>query len=236
MITSTWRFGSFELDVVERRLLRDGKVVAVPPKAFDVLTLLVRNSGRLVKRQQLFDEVWPGVEVEDANLTNNVTALRKVLGSNCIASVPKHGYRFCLPVSTSSGLSQEISVLVAEAQDLLSKRTADNVLRSRDLLWLVIAHEPRCALAWAWLGRAARFLDKNGVDRPYHGRLTDIENRRALGAARGALNELQTQAELASSLGFITQGFAEPLLDLSIEVAKLINGLLGVLEKEPLTR
>ena len=69
-----------------------------------------------------------------------------------------------------------------------------------------------------------------------HGRLTDVENRRALGAARGALNELQTQAELAGSLGFIAQGFAEPLLDLSIEVAKLINGLLGVLEKEPLTR
>jgi four helix bundle protein len=66
-----------------------------------------------------------------------------------------------------------------------------------------------------------------------HGRLTDSENRRALGAARGALNELQTQAELASSLGFITQRFAEPLLDLSIEVAKLINGLLSVLEKEP---
>jgi four helix bundle protein len=66
-----------------------------------------------------------------------------------------------------------------------------------------------------------------------HGRLTDVENRKALGAARGALNEFQTQAELASSLGFMEARLAEKLLDLSVEVAKLINGLLGVLEKEP---
>ncbi|HZB88010.1 MAG TPA: four helix bundle protein [Terracidiphilus sp.] len=66
-----------------------------------------------------------------------------------------------------------------------------------------------------------------------HGRLNDAENRKALGAARGALNELQTQAELAASLGFIEPQSAEKLLDLSIEVAKLINGLLGVLHPQP---
>ena len=53
--------------------------------------------------------------------------------------------------------------------------------------------------------------------------------KRGLGAARAALNELQTQAELASSLQFMEQKRAEALLDLSVEVAKLINGLLGVL-------
>ena len=63
-----------------------------------------------------------------------------------------------------------------------------------------------------------------------HGRLTDAENRKALSAARGALNELETQMELASSLGFIDASLNERLLDLSTEVVKLINGLLGVLE------
>lgn len=62
-----------------------------------------------------------------------------------------------------------------------------------------------------------------------HGRLTDAENRRELSAARGALSELQTQMELATSLGFIDAEAGEKLLDLSTEVAKLINGLLGVL-------
>ena len=63
-----------------------------------------------------------------------------------------------------------------------------------------------------------------------HGRLTDVEVRKGLSAARGSLNELQTQTELASSLRFIDEQSAKKLLELSIEVAKLINGLLGALD------
>ena len=63
-----------------------------------------------------------------------------------------------------------------------------------------------------------------------HGRLTDAEVRKGLGTARGALNELQTQTELAGSLGFLDKQSTETLLDLSIEVAKLINGLIGSLQ------
>jgi four helix bundle protein len=65
-----------------------------------------------------------------------------------------------------------------------------------------------------------------------HGRLNDAEMRRGLGAARAAINELQTQVELAASLGFFTTGSSEELLDLGTRVAKLINALLGVLEPE----
>ncbi|MGA7241950.1 MAG: four helix bundle protein [Terracidiphilus sp.] len=65
------------------------------------------------------------------------------------------------------------------------------------------------------------------------GRLTDTENRKALSVARGSLNELQTQLELAASLKFLNEETANRLIKLSTEVAKLINGLIGVLEKEP---
>ena len=65
-----------------------------------------------------------------------------------------------------------------------------------------------------------------------HGRLTDPEMRRGLSSARGALNELETQTELAGSLGFLAANAADRLLELSTEVAKLINGLIGVLEQE----
>jgi four helix bundle protein len=65
-----------------------------------------------------------------------------------------------------------------------------------------------------------------------HGRLNDSEMRRGLGAARAAVNELQTQIELAASLGFFPDGASEDLLDLGTRVAKLINGLLGVLEPD----
>jgi len=63
-----------------------------------------------------------------------------------------------------------------------------------------------------------------------HGRLNDAEMRRGLGAARAAINELQTQIELAASLGFFDNASSETLLDLGTRVAKLINGLLGVLD------
>jgi four helix bundle protein len=65
-----------------------------------------------------------------------------------------------------------------------------------------------------------------------HGRLNDADMRKGLGAARAAINELQTQAELAGSLGFFKQQATEEVLDLATRVAKLINGLLGVLETD----
>lgn len=65
-----------------------------------------------------------------------------------------------------------------------------------------------------------------------HGRLNDSDMRRGLGAARASINELQTQAELAGSLGFFPPAVMDDLLELATRVAKLINGLLGVLEPE----
>ena len=65
-----------------------------------------------------------------------------------------------------------------------------------------------------------------------HGRLNDADMRKGLGAARAAINELQTQTELAASLGFFESSTSEELLDLGTRVAKLINGLLGVLESD----
>ncbi len=66
-----------------------------------------------------------------------------------------------------------------------------------------------------------------------HGRLTDAENRKSLSVARGSLNELQTQIELAESLRFLDRQAGEQVLEISTEVAKVINGLLGVLEPSP---
>lgn len=65
-----------------------------------------------------------------------------------------------------------------------------------------------------------------------HGRLTDAELRKSLSTARGALYELETQAELACGLRFLGNENEERLLDLATEVAKLINGLIGVLEPQ----
>ena len=66
-----------------------------------------------------------------------------------------------------------------------------------------------------------------------HGRLTDTENRKSLSIARGSINELETQLELAASLKFLGEDISQRLFEQSTEVAKLINGLIGVLEHDP---
>src|SRR5947209_10824643 len=101
-----YEFGPFRVDALKRRLLRGGEVVPLTPKAFDTLLVLVERSGRVVEKDDLMERVWPGVAVEENNLTQNVSALRKALGERreepqYIATVPGLGYRFIASVSES---------------------------------------------------------------------------------------------------------------------------------------
>jgi Tol biopolymer transport system component/DNA-binding winged helix-turn-helix (wHTH) protein len=98
-----YEFGPFRLDTGEQLLLRDGKPVPLTPKAFEMLVALVERSGHLVEKEELMKVVWADAFVEEANLTNNVSALRKLLGQgkggqNYIETVPKRGYRFTAAV------------------------------------------------------------------------------------------------------------------------------------------
>jgi predicted ATPase len=94
-----YRFGSFELQPDNRRLLKDGATIALRPRAFDLLAALVDRAGHLVTKDQLLDQVWPKMVVEEAALHVQVSALRKVLGSDAITTVPGRGYQFTLPVT-----------------------------------------------------------------------------------------------------------------------------------------
>jgi DNA-binding winged helix-turn-helix (wHTH) protein/TolB-like protein/Tfp pilus assembly protein PilF len=89
-------FGPFVVEPRERQLRRNGVAVPLAAKAFDVLVALVRNHGRLVTKEALLAEAWPGLVVEEVNLTVNISALRKALGAHAewIETVPRHGYRF----------------------------------------------------------------------------------------------------------------------------------------------
>jgi Tol biopolymer transport system component/DNA-binding winged helix-turn-helix (wHTH) protein len=97
-------FGPFLLDASERRLLRDGRTVALTPKAFDLLCILVEHSGRLMTKEQLLQALWPSTFVQESNLNHCVSVLRKALGDDgngerYIETVPKRGYRFVAPVA-----------------------------------------------------------------------------------------------------------------------------------------
>src|SRR5918992_2101558 len=75
--TPLYAFGPFLLDTRERRLLRDGKVVPLTLKAFDLLQVLVENQGHLLQKEELLRRVWPDAIVEENNLTVTISALRK---------------------------------------------------------------------------------------------------------------------------------------------------------------
>ena len=98
-------FGAFRIDVTDRLLFRDDSAVPLTPKAFDTLLFLVENGGRVLGRQEIMTEVWPDSFVEENNLAQNISALRKVLGpagSKLIETVPKRGYRFVGEVTETS--------------------------------------------------------------------------------------------------------------------------------------
>src|SRR3954464_1558430 len=101
-----YEFGPFRLDPVKRRLLREGEPVPLTPKAFETLLVLVKQSGKTVEKDDLMRRVWPDAVVEENNLNQNITALRKCLGdsrqaSQYIATIPGLGYRFVAEVRTS---------------------------------------------------------------------------------------------------------------------------------------
>src|SRR6516165_2337595 len=91
-----YEFGPFRLEPAERKLSRNNEPVVLTPKAFDTLLLLVRKSGHLLEKDELIGMLWPDSFVEEGNLSNNISVLRRALGEDpqYIETIPKRGYRF----------------------------------------------------------------------------------------------------------------------------------------------
>src|SRR5688572_33243377 len=100
---TSYRFGPFRLVLRERLLYCQGEPVSLTPKAFETLRVLVERHGRLVTKDDLLQEVWPDVVVEENNLAQHISMLRRTLAQagadgRFIDTVPKRGYRFVAPV------------------------------------------------------------------------------------------------------------------------------------------
>ena len=111
-----WRFGPFEVDAAEHRLLRDGEPVAVTRKAFALLAELLRRPGRLITKAELFETVWAGTIVTDAALSRVIRELRVALGDDAaapryIATAHGLGFRFVAVVAARSGTSNAAAAL-----------------------------------------------------------------------------------------------------------------------------
>jgi len=165
-------FGLFRIDPDERILLREGKPVPLTPKAFETLLALVENSGHVVKKDDLMKRVWPDTFVEEVNLAQNVSAVRRVLdrnGEHYIETVSKIGYRLivkaqvvteaeaseqraeplCEPAGAAAGSESSKIGRIAPAQQKRRRRLIAVVFAAA--LVLVVA-----GLAWLVRTRGAR--------------------------------------------------------------------------------
>jgi len=117
-----YEFGRFRVRADERVLRRGEELVSLTPKAFDILLALLENEGRIVNKDDLMKKVWPNTFVEEGNLTQNVSLLRKALGESAtgpqfIETVPRRGYRFVAPVNRGFGNGQSRESVSAPAPE-----------------------------------------------------------------------------------------------------------------------
>ena len=120
-------FAEFELDAGQRSFSKDGVPITLAPKAFDTLVMLVKNAGKVLSKERMLAEIWEGSFVEENNLAQNISILRKALGENkdrkLIETVPKFGYRFAEKVTTEEGnIGSETETKVTGARIYVTER------------------------------------------------------------------------------------------------------------------
>lgn len=175
-----YEFGPFQLDVVNSRLLREGEVVALKPKVFDTLLVLVENGGTVMSKEDLMERLWPETIVEENNLTQNISALRKILSDSdqpYIETIPKRGYRFVVEVREVREEADDELILqrhtsahiVIEQEEIPS---SENVIRADAPLSIaaapsLLSHRVKMAVA-ALLLTAIAGLTWWQISRPQH--------------------------------------------------------------------
>ena len=105
-------FDAFRVDPNERLLFKGNREVPLTPKVFDTLLALIENTSHVITKKELMQKVWPDSFVEENNLAQNISILRKTLGGDYIQTIPKRGYRFVADVT--SGGEEEERVIIHE--------------------------------------------------------------------------------------------------------------------------
>ena len=112
---AVFEFAPFVLDASQHRLWRDGREIALTPKTFEILRLLVTSGGRTIPKEEFMRTVWPDTVVEEGNLADNISILRQLLGDDAreprfIKTVPRRGYRFVADVRRDAQADAEVIV------------------------------------------------------------------------------------------------------------------------------
>src|ERR1700733_11442195 len=149
-----YEFGPFRLDVRQRLLLRDGQPIPIQPKAFETLFVLVRNSEKVVLKDDLLKAVWPDTFVEESNLSQNIFVLRKALGDSVganryIVTIPGRGYRFAEKVQLVGEEASRAEVGEPAAKEGASEQEDSLIVESHTRSRLVVEQTSAIAAASA---------------------------------------------------------------------------------------
>ena len=115
-----YEFDEFRLDAAKRQLLREGEIVPLYSKAFELLLFMVQNNGRDLAKDQILETIWPGQVLEESNLTVNISAVRRALGEKAaqpryLITIPGRGYRF---VANVREVRDDDNAFVIESQTI----------------------------------------------------------------------------------------------------------------------
>jgi Tol biopolymer transport system component/DNA-binding winged helix-turn-helix (wHTH) protein len=160
-----YEFDDFRIDRTERLLLRNGEIISLTQKAFDLLIVLVERRGGVIEKEDLIRQVWQGTFIEEGTLTQNIYTLRKVLGktpdgADYIQTLPRRGYRFTAQVNERSGENADEVTTVSVLSDG-SNAIKENLSKPANLL---TNSEPVAALSES-VGEADRPVT-NKQDKP----------------------------------------------------------------------
>lgn len=163
-------FAGFELQPAERRLIQGGTAIALTPKAFDILLLLVERAGHVVTKDDLMAVIWSGRSVAESNLTKHIWTLRQALGESeeggrFIETVPKIGYRFVAPVAASAPSAPAPAAAIPAAERPTAGVDIRKPGRFHATIALAASGFAIAALLawWFWNGREAVFPWSGGA-------------------------------------------------------------------------
>ena len=132
-----FKFGPYVLDTEERSLREEELLLPLAPKAFDTLVVLVENAGRILSKERLMTEVWHDAFVEENNLAQNISILRKTLrgssGEKYIETVPKFGYRFVADVEADVNSQGDVVVEAVRGRVYISDGGSEDLEVVRDV-------------------------------------------------------------------------------------------------------
>jgi len=216
-----YEFGPFRLDAAQRLLLRDDSPIPLQPKAFETLLMLVRNSEKVVLKDELLSTVWANTFVQESNLTQNIFVLRKALGESdggrrYIITVPGRGYRFAekvhtLPAAQHPALEQNPGPPPATAAEVLLDATKKKG-PSRKIWFAAAAAVLLVAVsvfAYLHFHRTAKLTDKDTVV------LADFANTTGDPVFDGTLRQgLSIQLEQSPFLNLLSDQRIEQTLSL----------------------